>query len=80
MLLKLYRKWNDPNIRKGYRIISVEAADIYKHEQTNDVAIGYKLPEKGEIFYLFEKDELYFESNRLNCFETCGCLAWRIYK
>lgn len=35
---------------KGYRIISVEAADIYKQEQKNGVAIGYKLPEKGDAY------------------------------
>ena len=32
-------------MRKGYRILSVEAADIYKQEQENGVAVGYKLPE-----------------------------------
>ena len=32
-------------MRKGNRILSVEAADIYKQEQENGVAVGYKLPE-----------------------------------
>ena len=42
-------------MRKGYRIISIEAADIYRQEQENGVAIGYKLPEKkDDVFYLFK--------------------------
>ena len=32
-------------MRKGYRILSVEAADIYKQEQENGVAVGYRMPE-----------------------------------
>ena len=38
-------------MRKGYRILSVEAADIYKHEQENGVAVGYKLPENKSDAY-----------------------------
>lgn len=45
-------------MRKGYRIISVEAADIYKHEQTNGVAVGYKLPEKGDAYFWLFKNVL----------------------
>ena len=42
-------------MKKGYRIISIEAADIYKQEQTNDVDIGYLLPErKDDAFRLFK--------------------------
>lgn len=42
-------------MRKGYRIISIEAADIYKQEQTNGVDIGYLLPEKkDDTFRLFK--------------------------
>lgn len=29
-----------------YRIISIETADIYRHEQENGVSVGYKMPEK----------------------------------
>lgn len=39
-------------MRKGYRILSVEAADIYKQEQENGVAFGYKLPEdKSDAYF-----------------------------
>lgn len=38
-------------MKKGYRILSVEAADIYKHEQENGVAIGYKVPESKSDAY-----------------------------
>lgn len=42
-------------MRKGYRIISIEAADIYRQEQTNGVAVGYKMPElKSDGFRLFK--------------------------
>ena len=34
-------------MHKCYRILSVEAADIYKAETENGVAVGYKLPEKS---------------------------------
>ena len=35
-------------MKKGYRIISIEAADIYKQEQANGVDVGYKMPEKKD--------------------------------
>ena len=39
-------------MHKGYRILSVEAADIYKQEQENGVAFGYKLPEdKSDAYF-----------------------------
>jgi len=38
-------------MRECYRIISVEAADIYKHEQENGVEIGVLLPEKKSEAY-----------------------------
>ena len=43
-------------MNKGYRIISVEAADIYKHEQEYGVAVGYKLPDvkSNAYFWLFK--------------------------
>lgn len=33
-------------------------ADIYKHEQTNGVAVGYKLPEKGDAYFWLFKNIL----------------------
>ena len=32
-------------MRKAYRIISIEAADIYRQEKENGVSVGYKMPE-----------------------------------
>lgn len=43
---------------KDYRIISVEAADLYKYEQKYDVAVGYKLPEKGDAYFWLFKNKL----------------------
>ncbi|WP_251546302.1 MULTISPECIES: hypothetical protein [Pumilibacter] len=46
-------------MQKGYRIISVEAADIYKHEQENGVAVGYKLPDiKSDAYFWLFKNKL----------------------
>lgn len=46
-------------MNKGYRIISVEAADIYKHEQEYGVAVGYKLPEiKSDAYFWLFKNKL----------------------
>ena len=46
--------YNTP-MRRGYRILSVEAADIYKNEQKNGAVVGYRLPEKGDArFRLFK--------------------------
>ncbi len=41
---------------KGYRIFSIEAADIYKHEQEYGVEVGYKMPEykSDAYFWLFK--------------------------
>ena len=43
-------------MRKAYRIISIEAADIYRHEQENGVSVGYKMPENksDDYFRLFK--------------------------
>ena len=43
-------------MHKGYRILSVEAADIYKAETENGAAVGYKLPDKNSdaCFRLFK--------------------------
>ena len=41
-------------MRKAYRIISIEAADIYRHEQENGVSVGYKMPEnKSDAYFKF---------------------------
>lgn len=43
-------------MKKGYRIISIEAADIYRQEQENGVAIGYKMPEsKSDAYFCLFK-------------------------
>ncbi len=39
-------------MNKGYRILSLEATDIYKHEQENGVIVGYKMPEYKSNAYL----------------------------
>ncbi len=54
-------------MKKGYRIISVEAADIYKHEQEYGVAVGYKLPEvKSDAYFWLFKNKLDYS---LDCIE-----------
>ena len=46
-------------MKQGYRIISIEAADIYRHEQENGVAVGYKMPEsKSDAYFRFFKNYL----------------------
>lgn len=35
-------------MKQGYRIISIEAADIYRQEQENGISVGYKMPEKKD--------------------------------
>ena len=43
-------------MKQGYRIISIEAADIYRQEQENGVSTGYKLPKliSDAYFRLFK--------------------------
>ncbi len=43
-------------MRKAYRIISIEAADIYRQEQENGGSVGYKMPEskRDAYFRLFK--------------------------
>ena len=43
-------------MKQGYRIISIEAADIYRKEQENGVSVGYKVPESenDDYFRLFK--------------------------
>ena len=38
-------------MKNGYRILSIDAADIYKHEQEYGVAVGYKMPEYKSYAY-----------------------------
>ncbi len=46
-------------MQKGYRIISVEAADLYKYEQEYGVAVGYKLPDvKSDAYFWLFKNKL----------------------
>ncbi len=48
--------WYNISMHKGYRILSVEGADIYKAETKNGAAVGIQLPEKssGACFRLFK--------------------------
>lgn len=46
-------------MQQGYRIISIEAADIYRHEQENGVAVGYKMPKsKSDAYFRLFKNYL----------------------
>ena len=40
-------------MKQGYRIISIEAADIYRQEQENGVSVGYVMPEKKSDVFKF---------------------------
>lgn len=46
-------------MNSSYRIISIEACDIYGQEQENGVAIGYKMPEsKSDAYFRLFKNKL----------------------
>ncbi len=46
-------------MHKGYRIISIEAADIYRSEQEYGVAVGYKMPEfKSDAYFRLFRNNL----------------------
>lgn len=49
-------------MRKAYRIISIEAADIYRHEQENGVSVGYKMPESKSDAY-FKLFKIYLDNS-----------------
>lgn len=49
-------------MRKAYRIISIEAADIYRHEQENGVSVGYKMPESKSDAY-FRLFKIYLDNS-----------------
>lgn len=54
-------------MKKGYRIISIEAVDIYRHEQENGVSVGYKMPEsKSKAYFRLFKNIL---DDSLDCME-----------
>ena len=38
-------------MKQRYRIISIEAADIYRQEQENGVSVGYIIPESKSDAY-----------------------------
>ena len=48
-------------MKQGYRIISIEAADIYRHEQENGVNVGYKMPENKSDAY-FRLFKIYLDN------------------
>ena len=49
-------------MKKGYRIISIEAADIYRQEQVNGVSVGYKMPENKSDAY-FRLFKIYLDNS-----------------
>ena len=49
-------------MRKAYRIISIEAADIYRHEQENGGSVGYKMPESKSDAY-FRLFKIYLDNS-----------------
>ena len=48
-------------MRKAYRIISIEAADIYCQEQENGGSVGYKMPESKTDAY-FKLFKIYLDN------------------
>lgn len=64
-------------MKQGYRIISIEAADIYRHEQKNGVSVGYKMPEKKSDAY-FRLFKIYLD-NSLDSFELENAYNGRSY-
>ena len=49
-------------MKQGYRIISIEAADIYRYEQENGVSVGYKMPESKSDAY-FRLFKIYLDNS-----------------
>ena len=49
-------------MKQGYRIISIEAADIYRHEQEKGVSVGYKMPESKSDAY-FRLFKIYLDNS-----------------
>lgn len=38
-------------MKQGNRILSIEAADIYRQDQENGVSVGYKMPKSKSDAY-----------------------------
>ena len=49
-------------MKQGNRILSIEAADIYKQEQTNGVSVGHKMPESKSDAY-FRLFKIYLDNS-----------------
>lgn len=49
-------------MKQGYRIISIEAADIYSKEQENGVSVGYKMPASKSDAY-FRLFKIYLDNS-----------------
>lgn len=49
-------------MRKAYRIISIEAADIYRQEQENGISVGYVMSEKKSDAY-FRLFKVYLDNS-----------------
>ena len=49
-------------MKQGYRIISIEAADIYRQEQENGGSVGYKMPESKSDAY-FRLFKIYLDNS-----------------
>lgn len=49
-------------MKQGYRIISIEAADIYRQEQENGVSVGYEMPESKSDAY-FRLFKIYLDNS-----------------
>lgn len=49
-------------MKQGYRIISIEAADIYRQEQENGVSVGCKIPENKSDAY-FRLFKIYLDNS-----------------
>lgn len=45
-----------------YRIISIEACEIYRQEHVNGVAVGYQLPDKNSDAY-FRLFKIYLDNS-----------------
>lgn len=60
-------------MRKAYRIISIEAADIYRQEQENGVSVGYKMPESKSDAY-FKLFKIYLD--KIACLYSFKALSY----
>ena len=58
-------------MRKAYRIISIEAADIYRQEQENGGSVGYKMPESKSDAY-FKLFKIYLDNRKTVRYDLSG--------